>query len=260
MTTTTIETTVVKTDVVTANQIPDQKPVISLEFQDAEIGDIKVRFVGDINILDLPGIAVAISSPPTKDGKIVIPTPKRAIAFAKSAGKWLAENNKVVLSGGFRGVDGYAMDEAINNGGKVAVFVPMGLGAIFEAFKPDMLKKVNSLIKEGRLLIVSTRQKDSAPWSNEESMKRNGLLAQRSDGILIPHMVGSWVSKEMTYTGGIINLAYQAERDNVPVFVPAWRKGEHLFMGILPRILSNVVYLKDEDENEYDNVFSEMIG
>lgn len=265
MTTTVVESTVENVGTIVEGTLGELRLLdettpskeFSLDITDGTIGEEKVRYIGDYNIIGYAMVAVSMSTPPVdkKTGKVTEPTPERAIALAKAAGKWAAENGIAVMASGMREVDSYALNAAMEAKGKVVIMLPMGIQALFNRIKPENLKAIKNRIKEGRVLIISSKTKDDAAWDTLEAQRRNGFIATLADALFVPHVNGQWDSQKKKYTGGMVDLIERADAANIRTYIPAWRGGENLFMGMADRLLP-VTRLEDEDEKE--NIFQSL--
>lgn len=93
-----------------------------------------------------------------------------SLQFTTLTGKRCASEDKVVVSGGARGVDQTALDAAINNGGKSIIVLPQGITTF-----TSKIRQYYKELTQGRLLIVSPFH-PNAPWTKEFAMRRNPII------------------------------------------------------------------------------------
>ncbi len=130
-----------------------------------------------------------------------------ALAYVRDMASRCARQGVQVISGGARGVDGEAMEAALEGGGTVVGALANGLGRAATA------KKYRSALMEGRLVLVSAYHPDSrfAVW---KAMDRNKHVYSLSDGTLVAH---SAKGSGGTWAGATENLRHRW----VPLFVLA---------------------------------------
>jgi hypothetical protein len=104
------------------------------------------------------------------------------LAFARAAGRAVAEAGEVVVCGLAAGVDREALEGALEAGGRVLGIAPEGL------FHSRWLRRPE--IEEGRLAIVSEFAPDDR-WSAGRAMARNRTIAGFSSALVIADCVAS---------------------------------------------------------------------
>lgn len=150
--------------------------------------------IGDRRLLDAPGLGIVGS----RDAE------ETAFAFTRELARRCEMDGLTVISGGARGVDRWAMETALEAGGRVVGILPEGIA------KPAASKRYRQAIVEGRLLLVSTVH-PGARWSRWNAMGRNKYIYVTSRATVV---VSSGTDGG-TWKGAIENL----ENGWVPLFV-----------------------------------------
>ncbi|PZW99341.1 putative Rossmann fold nucleotide-binding protein DprA/Smf involved in DNA uptake [Pseudomonas sp. 478] len=151
---------------------------------------------GDVKLLDMGGVAVVGSRKVEQD----------LIDYAASVGKLAAQSNRMVISGGAKGVDRAAMQGCLDLGGVVCE-------VLAEHLESAALKRSNrDFLISGNLVLVSAYD-PSAGFSVGHAMQRNKLIYALSDASLV---VNSDLNKGGTWAGAIEQLD---KLNYVPVFV-----------------------------------------
>ncbi|NVB37506.1 DNA-processing protein DprA [Pseudenhygromyxa sp. WMMC2535] len=159
---------------------------------------------GNLRLLEGAGVCVSGSRRAARAG----------LAFARAAGRALAEAGIVLISGLARGVDSEAMEGALEAGGSVVGVSAEGLLNTRAAARPE--------VREGRLLILSEFA-PTARWAGWAAMRRNHTLAGSSRALIIADCVAE----------GGTTAQFSVHRDlRMPVFVRRGR-GEGALMSEL---------------------------
>lgn len=151
---------------------------------------------GDVNLLDLGGVAVVGSRKVGQD----------LIDYAASVGKLAAQSSRMVISGGAKGVDRAAMQGCLDCGGIVCE-------VLAEHLESAALKRSNrDYLISGNMVLISAYD-PSAGFSVGHAMQRNKLIYALSDASLV---VNSDLNKGGTWAGALEQLD---KLHYVPVFV-----------------------------------------
>jgi len=160
---------------------------------------------GDITLLDEGGLAVVGSR--NVDEEVV--------EFTENVGRFAAEANRSVVSGGAKGIDRAAMHGALMAGGAVA-------GVMADSLEKAALARDNrEPLMDGRLVLISPYD-PAAGFNVGNAMQRNKLIYALADAALV---VTSDLEKGGTWAGAIEQLD---RLHFVPVFV---RNGDKVGKG-----------------------------
>jgi DNA processing protein len=151
---------------------------------------------GDIHQIDLGGLSVVGSRSVTED----------LIDYTLQVSHLAAYAEKMLISGGARGVDQAAMRGSIESGGQVC-------GVLADSLEKTVMNRENrNLLMNGQLALTSPYD-PSAGFNVGNAMQRNKLIYALSDAALI---VNSDLKKGGTWTGALEQLEkYQF----VPLYV-----------------------------------------
>jgi len=151
---------------------------------------------GDIHQIDLGGLSVVGSRSVTED----------LIDYTVQVGHLAAYAEKMLISGGARGVDQAAMRGSIESGGQVC-------GVLADSLEKTVMNRENrNLLMNGQLVLTSPYD-PNAGFNVGNAMQRNKLIYALSDAALI---VNSDLKKGGTWTGALEQLEkYQF----VPLYV-----------------------------------------
>lgn len=141
---------------------------------------------GDVSLLETGGLAV-VGSRHVNDA---------LIEYTLSVGRFAAEANRTLISGGAKGIDQAAMRGALDAGGHVC-------GVLADSLeKTTMNREHRNLLLDGQLTLISPYD-PAAGFSVGNAMQRNKLIYALSDASLV---VSSDVEKGGTWTGAIEQL------------------------------------------------------
>lgn len=149
---------------------------------------------GDINIFKEDSVAVVGCREANED----------ALNFTDNIAKKMAEEYKVVVSGGAKGVDKQALDSSIKYNGNSIIVLPQGITTFDSGFR-----KYYQEINKGSVIVVSTYPPD-AGWSTGNAMGRNVYIYGLAKRIYVAQTNDS---------GGTWNGAIDGLRKNRDVFV-----------------------------------------
>jgi len=102
-----------------------------------------------------------------------------SLKYSEKAGAKCAENQISIVTGGARGVDTYAINGALGNGGRVINILTA------ELFKESINEKYKKFTLENNLILLSTQLPEEG-WSIGRAMDRNKYIYALSDGVLVP--------------------------------------------------------------------------
>ncbi|MFU2079474.1 DNA-processing protein DprA [Avibacterium endocarditidis] len=185
---------------------------------------------GDLNLLNLGGLAIAGSRNTTQD----------LLDYTAQIGKLSAQSSKMVISGGARGVDSIAMSSAMNSGGAVC-------GILADSLEKAVLSAENRIaFQEGRLVLISSND-PKAKFNVGNAMQRNKYIYALADAALI---IDSDLKKGGTWSGAIEQLEkYQ----NIPLYVRSIGKDSRALNELKSKgALSFPINYKDEFLNIFD--------
>jgi predicted Rossmann fold nucleotide-binding protein DprA/Smf involved in DNA uptake len=171
---------------------------------------------GDVGILDAGGLAIVGSRDVDAAGE----------AFAESVASAAARDNRVVVSGGARGVDRVAMAAAFAAGGRVAGLLPEGIERRLR--EPS----TRAALADGQVALASPYN-PTAPFSAGAAMGRNRLIYALADVAVI---VACAAESGGTWAGAVDAIKGRW----VPVYVrtgPGAPAGNELLIGLGARPL-----------------------
>lgn len=165
---------------------------VSLHFNDYPV---LIYYKGDLEILNHPKRAAVVGSR----------TPSRLGSdFAFQAGKMLAENNFVVISGLAVGTDSYGHSGCLAGGGKTVAFLPSGLTQIYPDTNRDLAGKICD--QGGCLISEYNHHQLVQPY---KFIERDRLQSSTSQFVIVSNFAPG--------SGTIHTLDY-ANRYNKPVY------------------------------------------
>jgi DNA processing protein len=153
---------------------------------------IVIYFKGNLQMLQSKSIAIVGAR---KCGKL-------SLDFTDTIARSAVGSNKVVVSGGAKGVDLRALEATLSNGGKTIMVLPQGL----LTYKSKTYYKS---IVSGDLLILSTYH-PKAGWSTGLAMARNKTVYALSDQIFVA---------ESSSKGGTWEGVNTGLKDGRPIYV-----------------------------------------
>ncbi len=203
-----------------------ETPEDFFQIQETILHDIAVHYMGNLSIVEKANVcSILMSRPPTdrKGNKLPGGPTSRTYNVERASAEWFANNEITVAVSGMREVDMPAVNAALDHGGAVAVFAPYGINKIYN-------EKLSKHVESGNLVIISTSLDDDQDWRDGNHELRNQLMVKCSDCLLVPHLDTTYIQSTRSWTGGVMNAIYAADRENVPVWFPQWRRGEHFEM------------------------------
>ena len=104
--------------------------------------------------------------------------PEGSLSYAKKSAEKASQEGVVVISGGAKGVDSYAMEGCLEAGGRLVNVISSDLGR-------EVLNKRNQqAIRDGQLTLISA-EKPETGWSVGLAMSRNKFIYLLSSGVLV---------------------------------------------------------------------------
>ena len=149
---------------------------------------------GDVNLLNMPGIAVVGSRRANHE----------ELEYCQQLGAHLSAEKAAVISGAARGVDITTMKGAMAAGGAAIGIMPDGL--LRHSSSPEYKEQ----IAHGRLALISPFHPE-AQWRSYQAMMRNRLIYALSDAAIV---VASVEGSGGTWKGAVENLT--------KAWVPLW--------------------------------------
>jgi DNA processing protein len=190
---------------------------ISFLTEDLENQGFQIISILNINYPEKYKIKLKYNSPPVlfmkgnlellKLGSISIVGSRKAsslsIEFSQNLAKTAAKTNRTVVSGGASGIDTYASETAVLNGGTTIIILAEGI----KKFKG--YRNYYKSMTQGHLLVISCFDPDDN-WHTFKAQERNPLIYALGDKVFIA---------ESGEKGGTINGALHALKEHWEVFI-----------------------------------------
>lgn len=163
-----------------------------------------------------------------------------SLAFTDMISRKLVSEGKVIVSGYARGVDRKALESALDEHGNSIIVLPQGILTFLSE-----LKKLNSFIENGKLLVLSTFFPKS-PWSVGLAMARNSTIYGLAEDIYVA---------ESGFTGGTWSGVLQGLKWGMKIYVRSPQPNEHnankelILKGAIPVTEKSEIYFPAPPEN-----------